>query len=56
MCREKTKPMTPFRIWERKEEKGRGRYEDAVRWSPHEHREVVGIQSECFIWEMLLEQ
>lgn len=33
---------------------GRGRYEDAVRGCPHEHSEVVGIQSECFVWEMLL--
>lgn len=44
VCGEKTKTRTPFRIWKRKEDKGRGRNEDAVRWCPHEHREGVGMQ------------
>lgn len=56
MCGEKPKTMTQFGIWERKKEKGRERYEDAVRQCPHEHSEVVGIQIECFVWEMLVEK
>lgn len=56
VCGEKPKTMTQFGIWERKKEKGRERYEDAVRQCPHEHSEVVGIQIECFVWEMLVEK